>query len=66
MLVNVPRKQGVQKPRQLTPSPLLLRRVALSIAAACLGAVTLNAQSPAATEILRREFLGRDFAVSGQ
>lgn len=63
MLVNVRRKQGVQTPTQLTPSPLLLRKVALSIAVACLGAVTVNAQSPAATEILRRAFLGRDFAV---
>jgi dipeptidyl-peptidase-4 len=57
MSAKVPRMHGVQRPKQL------LRRVVFSIAVVCLGAVTANAQSPATTTILRRAFLGPDFAV---
>lgn len=62
MFVNASGGQRICRPK-LMPSTQLLRRVAVSIAVACLAAVTVKAQSPATTEILRRAFVEQDFAV---
>ena len=62
MLVNVTTAQDVRRPKRLPRSPQFVR-VVCSLAVVFLSAVTVNAQSPAAIEILRGAFLDQDFAV---
>ncbi len=57
------RVQGLGRPEQTRLLLQILPMVVSSIALACLAAVTVNAQSAATTEILRRAFLGQEFAV---
>jgi hypothetical protein len=63
MFANVRRAQGLVRPGQSRPLLQALPMVVSSIALCCLAAVTVNAQSAATTEILRRAFLGQEFAV---
>ena len=49
--------------RQIRRSPKCLPGAAFLIVAACLSAVSVSAQSPAATELLRQEFLDHGFEV---
>ncbi|MGA8274571.1 MAG: DPP IV N-terminal domain-containing protein, partial [Candidatus Sulfotelmatobacter sp.] len=59
MLLKAPQQIGKVK----AFSRRLLRRVIVATSVACLTAATLNAQSPATTELLRRTFLDRAFAT---
>ena len=62
MFANVRWVQGLGRPGESRLSQVL-PMVASLIVLACLAAVTVDAQSAATTEILRREFLGQEFAV---
>ena len=63
MSARIDRAKSAREPRRLILSLQLVRRMMWSIAVAGLGAATVNAQSAAATDILRREFLDHEFAV---
>jgi dipeptidyl-peptidase-4 len=49
--------------RQIRRSPGFLPGLAFLVTATCLSAANVNAQSPAATELLRQEFLDHGFEV---
>ncbi|HVR22070.1 MAG TPA: S9 family peptidase [Candidatus Polarisedimenticolia bacterium] len=63
MLVTVTKAQYARRLRRLAPTLKFLRNVVVPMTMACLAAVTLNAQSPAASELLRRAFLDQSFRV---
>ncbi|MFZ0292282.1 MAG: S9 family peptidase [Candidatus Sulfotelmatobacter sp.] len=64
MLENV-RARVLRKLKRITPNLLhgTVAMIALMIALGWVGALPLNAQSPATRELLRRAFLDQDFAV---
>lgn len=61
MFVTATKAQYTRRLRRWVPALGSLRNIVVLTIVACLGAAMLNAQSPAATEILRRAFLDQSF-----